>query len=124
LAYLGLLVICYPAPMRWLYWLPTVGTFALVVFGYCLLARFLSLMPWNDREEYTLERLGRTFFSAPNLDRVRGNMDASSCAGGLCTIEAQVAPRADPVRSESGTDYLLGLEWRGSEGVYHALDDD
>src|SRR6476660_6381528 len=35
-AYLLLLLLGYPPPMRWLYWLPTVGTFALVVFGYCL----------------------------------------------------------------------------------------
>src|SRR5687767_13194345 len=52
-AYLILLIVAYPPPMRWLYWLPTVGTFALVVFGYCLLARVLSLLPWNNREAYT-----------------------------------------------------------------------
>src|SRR5215212_1128833 len=51
-AYLILLLICYPLPMRWLYWLPTVGTFALIVFGYCLLARVLSLSPWNSGEAY------------------------------------------------------------------------
>jgi hypothetical protein len=90
-AYLILLVVAYPAPMRWLYWLPTVGTFALVVFGYCLLARVLSLLPWNSREAYTLDRLRRTFFSAPDLDRVKTNPAAAGCAGGLCTIEAQVA---------------------------------
>jgi hypothetical protein len=91
-AYLLLLLISYPPPMRWLYWLPTVGTFALIVFGYCLLARVLSLLPWNSGEAYTLARLRRTFFSAPNLDRVKTDAAATSCAGGLCTIEAQVPP--------------------------------
>ncbi|MBC8096079.1 MAG: hypothetical protein H7Y43_09720 [Akkermansiaceae bacterium] len=91
-AYLLLLLICYPPPMRWLYWLPTVGTFALIVFGYCLLARVLSLLPWNSREPYTIDRFRRTFFSAPDLDRVTTRTGATSCAGGLCTIEAQVAP--------------------------------
>ena len=98
-AYLLLLLISYPPPMRWLYWLPTVGTFALVVFGYCLLARFLSLLPWNSHEAYTLGRLRRTFLSAPDLDRVKTNPAAASCAGGLCTIEAQIAP-------SSGTSLL------------------
>jgi hypothetical protein len=92
-AYLLLLLICYPPVMRWLYLLPTVGTFALSVFGYCVMARILSLLPWNSRETYTLDRLRRTFFSAPDLDRVTTNPAAAGCAGGLCTIEAQVAPQ-------------------------------
>ena len=41
LAYTLLLTICLLPPMRWLYWLPTVGTSAVVIFGYCLLARML-----------------------------------------------------------------------------------
>ena len=91
-AYLLLLLICYPPSMRWLYWLPTVGTFALVVFGYCLMARVLSLLPWNRREPYTLSRLRRTFLSAPDIERVKANPATAGCAGGMCTIEAQVAP--------------------------------
>ena len=87
-AFLLLLIVCYLPAMRWLYWLPTVGTSALLVFGYCLLARVLSLMPWNGREPYTLERMRRTFFSAPQLDGVEGGCSA---AGGVCTIAAQVA---------------------------------
>jgi len=90
-AYLLLLLICYPAPMRWLYWLPTVGTFALILFGYCLLARLLSLLPWNSHESFTLARLRRTFFSAPDLDRIASNRAMAGRSGGLCTIEAQVA---------------------------------
>jgi hypothetical protein len=100
-AYLVLLIFCYPPPMRWLYWLPTVGTFALIVFGYCLLARILSLLPWNSREPYTVARLRRTFFSVPDLDRVKSNPVAASCAGGLCTIEAQVAPLVSEPRYDS-----------------------
>lgn len=97
-AYLLLLLIGYPPPMRWLYWLPTAGTFALIVFGYCLLARMLSLLPWNSREDYTLDRLRRTFLSAPDPGRVPANRAVAGCAGGLCTIEAQVAPRVPLAR--------------------------
>jgi len=91
-AYLLLMLICCPPPMRWFYWLLTVGTIVLIVFGYCMMARLLSLLPWNSRENYTLDRLRRTFFSAPDLGRVAANPAIAGCAGGLCMIEAQVAP--------------------------------
>jgi len=89
-AYLVLLLICYLPCTRWLYWLIAAGTFALIVFGYCFLTRVLSLLPWNSREAYTLDRLRRTFFSAPDLDRLSNNSATAGQAGGLCTIEAQV----------------------------------
>jgi hypothetical protein len=99
-AYLLLLLICYLPPMRWLFWLPTVGTFALIVFGYCLMARLLSLLPWNSCATYSLARLRRTFFSAPNLARVTSNPAVAGCAGGLCTIEAQVGPAVSTLKSK------------------------
>ena len=92
IAYLLLLLLCYIPEMRWLYWLPTVGTFVLVIFGYCLMARMLSLLPWNSSEPYSMDRLRRTFFSAPDLNRADADPKTSGCAGGLCTIAAQVAP--------------------------------
>ena len=88
--------------MRWLYWLPVVGTFALVIFGYCLLARVLSLLPWNLREPHSLGLWRRTFFSAPDLDRVTVNPVTAGCAGGLCTIEAQVAPQGLTIGKAKG----------------------
>ena len=91
-AYFLLLIVAYPEPMRWLYWLPAVGTLALTVFGYCILARILSLLPWVHRERYSVARLRRTFFSAPNLNRVA---HGGAVPGGLCTVEAQVAPASE-----------------------------
>ncbi len=93
LAYFILLGICYVPSMRWLYWLPMVGTFALVIFGYCLLARVLSLFPWNRQEPFSLDLINRTFLSRPDLSRLTRPSNTSSCAGGLCTIETQVAPQ-------------------------------
>jgi len=90
-AYLVLLLISYIPQMRWLYWLPTVGTFALVIFGYCLMARMLSLFPWNRQEKLSVGLLRRTFLSRPDLSRVVATEETSGCAGGLCTINAQVA---------------------------------
>jgi hypothetical protein len=65
-----LLLIALPEPLRLIYWIPTVGTWAQVLFGYCTMARILSLLPWNRREALSLNLLLRTFFSAP----VRGNV--------------------------------------------------
>jgi len=103
-AYLLMLVACYVSPMWWLFWLPVLGTVALNVFGYCTMTRMLSLLPWNSHETLTLERWRRTFFSAPDLDRVPINTAAPGCAGGICTLEAQVAP---PKRRTFGPDCLI-----------------
>lgn len=92
IVYLLLLLVCYPPFLRWLYVLPAAGTLALIIFGYCLLARVVSLLPWNRREPLSLDLLRRTFLSAPDLSRRQNFAPASGCAGGLCTIEAQVAP--------------------------------
>jgi hypothetical protein len=62
-AYTLLLIICLFPPMRWIYWVPAVGTFTLVIFGYCLMARMLSLLPWNRAEPITVDLLRRTFLS-------------------------------------------------------------
>lgn len=64
------LLVSYPEPMQFLFWLPVVGMWARALFGYCLMARTMSLMPWNRRTALTGELLKRTYFSRP----VRGNI--------------------------------------------------
>ena len=95
LAYLLLLIICFFSPTRWLYWLPVVGTFALVIFGYCLMARMLSLLPWNRTEAITADLLRRTFLSRPKLVDQVDSVSSTGCAAGLCSIEAQVGSITD-----------------------------
>jgi hypothetical protein len=68
--YLMLLLLALPGPMQWLYWIPTIGTWAQLFFGYCTMARLVSLFPWNRSEPFSLNLMRRTFFSAP----VRGNI--------------------------------------------------
>jgi hypothetical protein len=68
--YLILLVVAFPEPLRLIYWIPTIGTWAQVIFGYCTMARCVSLFPWNRNERFSLNLLKRTFFSAP----ARGNV--------------------------------------------------
>jgi hypothetical protein len=91
LAYTTLLAVCFVPGLRWLYWLPTLGTFALVLFGYCLMARVLSLAPWNRREYLTANLLHRTFCTAPVVGRPEHGLPAAGCPGGVCEREARIA---------------------------------
>jgi hypothetical protein len=68
--YLVLLLIALPEPLRPIYWLPTIGTWALVLFGYCGMARFVSLFPWNRDRRFSMSLLRQTFLSRP----VRGSL--------------------------------------------------
>lgn len=70
IGYLLLLLLAWPEPLRWIYWIPTLGTWAQVIFGYCTMARLVSLLPWNRREALSPALIQRTFLSRP----VRGNV--------------------------------------------------
>ncbi len=67
IAYLGLLL-CGTLPgMNWIYWVPLIGTTAMVTVGYCLLARILSLAPWNRTEPLSGSLLWRVFVREPSV---------------------------------------------------------
>ncbi len=68
--YLMLLIVALPEPLRLIYWIPTIGTWAQLIFGYCTMARLVSLFPWNRAEPFTSALVARTFVSRP----VRGNI--------------------------------------------------
>jgi len=68
--YLLLLLIALPQPLQLIYWIPTIGTWAQVIFGYCTMARLVSLLPWNRNEPFSAGLVRRTFISRP----VRGNI--------------------------------------------------
>lgn len=70
LGYLLLLLVALPAPLQWIYWIPTIGTWAQVLFGYCTMARMVSLLPWNRKEPFSFALVRRTFLARP----VRGNI--------------------------------------------------
>jgi len=68
--YLMLLIVALPEPLRLIYWIPVIGTWAQVIFGYCAMARLVSLFPWNRNELFSFALIKRTFFSRP----VRGSV--------------------------------------------------
>ena len=68
--YLLLLLIALPQQLQLIYWIPTIGTWAQILFGYCTMARMVSLLPWNRKQPFSFALLEQTFLSAP----VRGNI--------------------------------------------------
>ena len=90
LAYTLLLLVCFIPELRLGYWLPTVGTSALLLCGYCLMARMLSLLPWNRLEPLSFDLIRRTLFRAP----VISSLELRSACGelnGVCELESRVA---------------------------------
>ena len=63
--YLSLLIVSLPNSMQWLFWMPTIGTWAQIIFGYCAMARCVSLWPWNRDEAFTFKLIKKTFFTCP-----------------------------------------------------------
>jgi hypothetical protein len=94
LAYLILVLGFYIPPLRPGYWVPVIGTYALCLFGYCLLARCLSLLPWNRTTPLTFGELVWTFITPPRLDVDIEGKPASGCPGGVCTLEVQLGKKA------------------------------
>ena len=62
-AYLGLLFAGLWGPLQGIHWMQFAGTTARILAGYCLLARALSLAPWNRRQPLNSGLLRRTFFT-------------------------------------------------------------
>jgi hypothetical protein len=60
-----LLAIGLWSPLQVIHWLQIAGTLTLVIFDYCLLARTLSLMPWNRMQPLSIPLIKRTFFTKP-----------------------------------------------------------
>lgn len=68
--YLLLLLVAFPEKLHLIYWIPTIGTWAQILFGYCTMARLVSLLPWNRKEGFSFSLLKRTFLCPP----VAGNI--------------------------------------------------
>ena len=100
-AYTGLLILFQVPSLEWLYWVPTVGTFALVFFGYCPMARILSLFPGIRTEPMSLDLLRRTFLTPPAPGNIHHGLPAAGCLGGPCALEGRIATLSARTRAEN-----------------------
>ena len=80
--YLGVLLLGSWPPLRALHWLQFAGTAVLLVFDYCVLARVLSLLPWNRRGPLTRARLRATFLSPPVRGSIAAALDRADASRG------------------------------------------
>jgi hypothetical protein len=78
ITYLGLLFLAQAPYMVWIFWWQLIGTSAMVMFGYCFLARLLSLLPWNKSDSYSLELLKKTFLTPPQKGNVLQGLPATA----------------------------------------------
>ena len=76
-AYLGLLLLGLVPYMGLIYWIPAVGTWAMLLTGYCPMARIMSLMPWNRNSWPSLADIHTTVFSAPIKGSVKNVFEAA-----------------------------------------------
>jgi hypothetical protein len=65
LAYLVLLWQGQIEPLAFINWAQLAGTMVMLVFDYCLLARMVSLLPFNRRAPFTMDAILDTFLSPP-----------------------------------------------------------
>lgn len=68
--YTALLILASWGPLNWVFWVPAIGTPAQVLFGYCAMARCVSLLPWNRNDPLSWHLVRRAFFARP----VKGSM--------------------------------------------------
>ncbi len=52
-------------PLHWIYWIPLAGLTVRLTLNYCLLARLVSLLPWNRKQPFSAALFKRTIFSKP-----------------------------------------------------------
>lgn len=75
-AYLCLLIAGMWQPLGIIHWIQLVGTTAMVTFGYCFLARCLSLLPWNRSGRLSARLVVETFLSKPVKGSIQGAIAA------------------------------------------------
>ena len=75
--YLMLLLVAWSEPLQWIYWVPAIGTWAQVIFGYCTMARCVSLLPWNRSEQLSIDLLTKTFLSRPVRGSIKQGFEAT-----------------------------------------------
>ena len=65
LGFVSYLLLCLPENFQYLLWLPTIGSFARVLFGYCLMGRMLLLLPFNRQVKLSMKFVLDVFLTPP-----------------------------------------------------------
>lgn len=65
LGFVSYLLLCLPENFQCLLWLPTIGSLARVLFGYCLMGRMLLLLPFNRQVKLSMKFVLDVFLTPP-----------------------------------------------------------
>lgn len=65
IGYLLVLLSAMPEMLSWMIWVPAIGTALRVLFGYCLMARILMLMPFNRTRPLSWRFVRDAFLTPP-----------------------------------------------------------
>ncbi|WP_447028017.1 hypothetical protein [Vibrio parahaemolyticus] len=76
--YLSLLLLAQIEGLGWIYWIPAIGTWAQILFGYCAMARLVSLLPWNSNERFSIALIRRTLLARPVKGSIKQKVAADS----------------------------------------------
>ena len=76
--YLSLLLLAQIEGLGWIYWIPAIGTWAQILFGYCAMARLVSLLPWNSNERFSIALIRRTMLACPVKGSIKQKVAADS----------------------------------------------
>ncbi len=106
LAFALILVVADAAGLLWLCWVVFAGTAVRVAFGYCLLGRMLSLLPWNRSEAMSLDLVRRTFLTPPSPlvseSKVSDVASRASFGRDDAVVSLSIVPAADSmIKAES-----------------------
>lgn len=65
-------------PLIFFYWMLAFGGTVQVLFGYCIMARTVSLLPWNLEQAFSLKLVKTTFLTPPTIGSVRQGFAVST----------------------------------------------
>ncbi len=82
LAYLALLALSLLPHLVWIAWAQLAGTTVRVIFNYCILARTVSLLPWNRSVRLTGSLILRTFLTPPTQNSILDVLSQQPYSGG------------------------------------------
>ena len=87
--------------MQILFWVPVVGMWARALFGYCLMARTMSLMPWNRQVPFTGELLMKTYFSSTSPWQLHAGSSTLGANGGKRLKPRKPVPQGGHMNQET-----------------------
>ena len=104
LAYLALLLVGMIPSMGWLHWVQLVGTTAMVICGYCLLGRLLSLLALNRAESLTWFFARQKLFGGPCVGGFVQWSPVGPEVAACCSVPWRAAPPFSSPAKYSPTD--------------------